>query len=190
MNRKKKLAIVSATGVGISLLAPGLVAAQQDGPTLTQPPVASEDSTPAETAPPQNLSNDAKTEVNDWSNLDPLTDDEIVLATGFWDAGYNYNQLLKLSEEWDLNEFEAKVRAGQMIVDGEASEFESLIKGIEAETALNSPDLAFWESDYTIEDAQELAEEWETDDLYEAKIMIGEMVLDGRQAEIDRLLSE
>jgi len=41
-------------------------------------------------------------------------------AEAFWAAGYTYEDLTVLTELWGLEHFDAKVRAGQAVLDGEA----------------------------------------------------------------------
>jgi len=41
----------------------------------------------------------------------------------FWAAGYTYEDLLALAELWGLEQFDAKMRAGQAVLDGEPLPF-------------------------------------------------------------------
>ncbi len=53
---------------------------------------------------------------------DGWNEDDLDAYTAYWDAGYNYEQLLTLAEEWNTSEFEAKGRAGNAIQDGDTTE--------------------------------------------------------------------
>ena len=55
---------------------------------------------------------------------------ELATYSAFWDADYNYGQLLALAEEWGVDEFEAKERAGSAILDGDTAEIDRITEGI------------------------------------------------------------
>lgn len=96
----------------------------------------------------------------------------------FWGAEYSAEDLEALCELWNVDALEAKARAGQMILDGEAvpvapsDPVEDVpYPGPEAQDALR-------EAGVTFEDAQQLAELWEVG-TYEAKARAGDMLLRG-----------
>lgn len=45
----------------------------------------------------------------------------------FWDAGYSYDQLLELAADWQVEPFDAKARAGQLVLDGNRAEVDTLL---------------------------------------------------------------
>ena len=120
----------------------------------------------------------------------------------FWDAGYNYDQLVALANEWEVGVFEAKARASGLILEGRAGEFDALVTGIEEtpyiggtephhigsdETALKQY-AAFWDAGYNYDQLLALATEWNVDE-FEAKARAGGLILDGRAAEFDALVA-
>ncbi|MEM7325622.1 MAG: hypothetical protein AAF531_21225, partial [Actinomycetota bacterium] len=112
----------------------------------------------------------------------------------FWTAGYNYQQLLALAEEWNLSEFEAKARAGAAILAGDTSSFDDIVVGIApAPEEIWAPDpventLPFWDAGYGYEDAVALAEAWNLD-IWDAKVQAAELIEDGRQTTVDDVLA-
>jgi hypothetical protein len=99
----------------------------------------------------------------------------------FWGAGYTAADLEELRELWQVDAFEAKARAGQTILDGEA--LPVVPDGAAPDDAPpryldQAEERAYREAGYTFEDAQRLAELWRVD-AYEAKVRAAEMLLDG-----------
>lgn len=130
-------------------------------------------------------------------DIDPMrgwSEDNLDAYAAYWEAGYNYRQLLTLTEEWNLSEFEAKAQAGRAILAGDTSSFDALVEGVEAgpeETGevVSSPADAFWDAGFTYDDALVLAEEWNVD-TYEAKVEAATLITAGDQAEVEALLAE
>lgn len=131
--------------------------------------------------------------------IDPMRgwdESDLDAYAAYWEAGYNYNQLLTLASEWNLSEFEAKARAGAAILAGDTSSFENIIAGIEPfleeletyDAAASNPTDAFWDAGFTYDDALALAEVWNLDS-WDAKILAAEMIQDGDQDDVEALLS-
>ena len=59
--------------------------------------------------------------------VDPA--DPAAAYTAFWDAGYEYHQLLALAGVWQLDEFGAKARAGNLVLDGQRNVVDSVLAG-------------------------------------------------------------
>ncbi|MFI2364599.1 hypothetical protein [Promicromonospora sp. NPDC019610] len=99
----------------------------------------------------------------------------------FWGAAYTAADLQELRELWHVDAFEAKARAGQMILDGESLPVVPDGTGA-ADTSApyldQAEERAYREAGYTFEDAERLAELWHVD-AYEAKARAAEMLLDG-----------
>ncbi len=58
---------------------------------------------------------------------DGWNEDDLDAYAAYWDAGYNYEQLLALAEEWNASEFEAKGRAGNAIQNGDVAEITAIV---------------------------------------------------------------
>jgi hypothetical protein len=108
----------------------------------------------------------------------------------FWDAGYDYETLLRLAEEWQLPEFDAKARAGAAIVNGDAAVISQIDAAAAAATtapAAESPsnpdELYFAENMREWRAMEELAAEWQIE-VIDVKARLGAMPT----AEADRLV--
>ena len=116
----------------------------------------------------------------DWSSMPAGYTREQYEA--FWGAGFTSEDLAALNELWRTDSLETKARAGQLLVDGESV---PVVPGSsdpdEKPTREFTPEeqRAFGEAGYTVADAEQLAELWQTD-VAEAKAVAGEMLLDGR----------
>lgn len=139
---------------------------------------------PAPTTPP----------AGDWN---PDADDLDAFAA-YWEAGYGYNQLLALADYWDLSEFDAKVKAGTLVLGGRTGDLDSIL----ADAGVTEPDVypeipqsdlvaadAFFGAGYSYEQAVALGEVWGLDS-WDAKIKAGTFVISGQQAErVDAVLA-
>ena len=134
------------------------------------------------------------------ADIDPMrgwSEDNLDAYAAYWEAGYNYRQLLALTEEWNLSEFEAKARAGAAILAGDTSTIDSLVDGIEAGPeeaaateageAFANPTDPFWDAGFTYDDAVILAEEWNVE-TYEAKLQAAALIEAGDQDDVEALL--
>lgn len=99
----------------------------------------------------------------------------------FWGAGYTADDIRTLAELWDLDEFGAKTKAGQMLIEGTEPPIRPSGAGIEDVT--DAELAALWQAGYSVEDMQALADLWDLN-LGETKARAGEMVLDGGQLPI------
>lgn len=123
----------------------------------------------------------------DWSVMpDGYTRDQY---EAFWDA-YGVEDAAALSNLWQTDVIEAKARAGQMLLDGEAPPVDlahrpgSLAPGTTVPGADRAPSLppdpadVFWDAGYTLEDADALGALWGTDTT-ETKARAAELLLAG-----------
>ncbi|MDR7383041.1 hypothetical protein [Promicromonospora iranensis] len=98
----------------------------------------------------------------------------------FWGAEYTAGDLVALRDLWNVDSLEAKARAGQLILDGNAVPVAPGSHGSDEE--LRFPTVAeqdaFREAGYTYEDAKRLADLWQVG-ADEAKARAGDMLLDG-----------
>ena len=137
------------------------------------------------------------TEEASGDGIDPMrgwSEDDFDAYSAYWDAGYNYAQLLVLADEWNMSEFEAKAQAGAAVLAGDTSGFDALIEGVaphpsEVEGATTGVDAteAFWDAGYVYDDAVVLAEAWNVDS-YQAKVLAAEMIEAGNLDEIKAIL--
>ncbi len=134
-------------------------------------------------------------------------DDLLAAYDSYYGAGYTYEELMVLAEEWNLGQFEAKIAAGELIRSGDAATLESILAanpvpvpvddGVDPAADAGDADAddvssidAFFAAGYDYDQAVELAADWGLADVYSAKVQAGTLVLDGRQAELDALLAE
>lgn len=144
----------------------------------------------AEEAPAVEVTNEPIDPMRGWS------EDDFGAYRAYWEAGYNYQQLLVLADEWNLSEFEAKARAGAAILAGDTSSFDSIVAGIEpgpaesTDTEVNAPSPAdaFWDAGYTYDDALVLAEAWNID-TWEAKVLAAEIIENGFEDDVQSILN-
>ena len=115
------------------------------------------------------------------SQLEGLTGDYTAdQYDAFWDAGYTAADADALAQLWATDVTSAKSRAGQALLDGAAL---PVAPGQTPEGPLVDGDpvwSAYSGAGYTYDDAVALAALWETD-VTQAKIRIGQAVLDGQQ---------
>ena len=203
--RSYKLSAASLAALSLPVLGVGVAAAQQ----LTAEPLlvdgaASSDQSKSAKSPASTLAvpvSAASTSAAEASATEPTrgwAEDDLDAYAAYWDAGYNYQQLLALADEWKVSEFEAKGRAGNAILAGNTSSFDAIVAGIEPideatappideVASADDPTAAFWNAGYEYEDAVALAEVWNTDS-YQAKIMAAELIADGNQADVQAVL--
>lgn len=118
----------------------------------------------------------------EWENMpEGYTPDQY---TAFWDAGYTAADAQALADLWDVDLTQAKARAGQALVDGQAV---PIAPGSSA-TADGDDEIglyrAFGEAGYTFDDALELAALWGTDTA-ETKARAGQALLDGQTLPVE-----
>ena len=188
------MSVASIAALSLPLLGAGVAAGQQimTGPTAVEAPsVTLRSSTTAADAAATNALDAAAIAVGEAApeldaGLVGWSEDDLDAYEAYWENGYNYRQLLVLAEEWNLSEFEAKARAGNAILAGDASSFDDLVAGIEpganeggdADLDYSGPDAAFWEAGYTYDDAVILGDEWNIKP-YEAKVRAAELIAAG-----------
>ncbi|WP_182112187.1 MULTISPECIES: hypothetical protein [unclassified Actinotalea] len=88
-----------------------------------------------------------------------LTPDSEARLNAFWEAGYTSNDAQALVDLWHTDTLDAKAKAGQLVLDGQAVPF---APGTHPDEPVLSTD-AFWEAGYTYADAEALAALWGTD---------------------------
>ncbi len=209
MNRSRTVSLASFAALSLPLAGVGVAAFQQftqqpqvlvagsqaEGATLAMPWADGTD--PAAPGSPISVpAGQASSEA-----IDPLRGwlaDDLDAYGAYWEAGYNYRQLLALAEEWNLSEFEAKGRAGTAILNGDTSSFDAIVAGIEPgpeelpfdQIPFDDGDQlrVFWDAGYDYDDALELAEEWNTE-AYEAKVLAASLIEQGDQGEIEAILA-
>lgn len=102
-------------------------------------------------------------------------------SDAFWGAGYYLEDAVALAALWDVDVLEAKGRAGQLLIDGQAvpvapgASLDLTDPGVIARLDL----AAFGDAGYTADDGQVLAALWDVD-VTEAKARAGRMVRDGQ----------
>ncbi|SFJ68324.1 hypothetical protein [Cellulomonas sp. KH9] len=100
----------------------------------------------------------------------------------FW-GSYDVDDAAVLSELWGTEMIETKARAGQLLLDGEPLPVEpgvhspGDVAAHEQEEALD----AFWAAGYTGGDLRLLMALWEQDDVSEAKVHAGRLLLSGSE---------
>ncbi|WP_432545657.1 hypothetical protein [Kineococcus sp. SYSU DK004] len=106
---------------------------------------------------------------------------EHAAVDAFFSAGYTYDDAVALGAEWEVEPYEAKVAAGEVLLAGDELPF---APG-SAAPAPGSPSLeesaavdAFFAAGYTYDDAVALGAEWEVEP-YEAKVAAGLRLLSG-----------
>ncbi len=193
MKRSSKASAVSIAAFSLPLAGFAAAATQMD----SEPEVIVEAGTASVLAPESATEAQATEAQPTEAPIDPMrgwSEDDLDAYAAYWDAGYNYDQLLTLADEWNLSQFEAKARAGNAILAGDTSSFDSLVEGIEAQP-VESPDLSvvpsqsYWDAGYDYDDAVVLAEAWNTTP-YEAKVIAGDMIDDGDVAELVAILGQ
>ncbi|MBB2925261.1 hypothetical protein [Cellulomonas cellasea] len=102
-------------------------------------------------------------------------------ADAFWGAGYFMEDADALAELWDVELLEAKGRAGQLLLDGQAPPVApgSSLDLTDPATVARLQLEAFWDAGYTGEDGVALAALWEVE-IIEAKATAGQMLRDGQ----------
>lgn len=102
-------------------------------------------------------------------------------ADAFWGAGYYLEDAFALAELWDVELLEAKGRAGQLLLDGQAVPVApgASLDLTDPATIAMLEYAAYWDAGYTQEDGETLAALWDVD-VSEAKAMAGRMVRDGQ----------
>lgn len=117
----------------------------------------------------------------------------------YWDAEFSYEQLTNLAAEWNGDEFQAKARAGALILSGDTSEIEAVVgapAGPEADAALERDTEgdasvltdSFLDAGFAYEDAEALAAEWNVAP-FDAKVMAASQINDGGLAAIEELVA-
>ncbi len=127
------------------------------------------------------------------------TQEEMLAQRAFWDAGFSYDQLLALAEYWQLESFDAKVKAGFFILDDARFIVDRAIADATPDPhhepadpsygSVTSPHTdrdahrAFWDAGYTQEQLELLSDVW---DLTEeaAKAKAGRFILEGDEEPI------
>ncbi|MCC2336404.1 hypothetical protein [Cellulomonas wangsupingiae] len=125
---------------------------QPAGPTPDVAPPAAEGAAPAEGA------------------SEVPTDEQ---SEALWGAGYTSDDLDALSDLWQTDGTETKIRAGQMLLEGQE------LPVAPNSTAPGAQLSAFWDAGYLWEDVEALNELWGTEWL-ETKLRAGQALLDGQ----------
>ncbi|AEE47669.1 hypothetical protein [Cellulomonas fimi] len=103
----------------------------------------------------------------------------------YWAAEYSAEDLEALQEMWSVDETEAKARAGQMLIDGEALPFAPGTHASPTVTADDEAEIAaFFAAGYDADDVAELGALWSTDAL-ETKARAGQLLLDGQTLPVE-----
>lgn len=113
--------------------------------------------------------------------------------SAYWEAGYSYDQLVQLSEEWRVDVAEAKARAGTLIGEGSSATLDDLVgapAGPDTDAAPAGSTDRFWQAGYTYDDAVALATEWQLDDPYDAKVRAAGLIDDGKGHEVEHALGD
>ncbi|QCB92470.1 hypothetical protein [Cellulomonas shaoxiangyii] len=103
----------------------------------------------------------------------------------YWDA-YGIQEAQALSELWQVDVIEAKARAGQMLLEGQAPPVDEALlaaPGVAADMRRDDELAAFWAAGYTIDDLRRLMTVWEGEEL-EVKARVGRTLLDGGEVPV------
>ncbi|GIE94721.1 hypothetical protein [Paractinoplanes rishiriensis] len=109
----------------------------------------------------------------------PITEEQYAWARIFFEAGYTYEDAVRLAELWKLDEpYDAKVAAGRKLDAGETLPIKPKPENVESakdERAVGK----FFDEGYDYDDAVELATLWKLKTPYDAKIAGGKKLLAG-----------
>ncbi len=109
---------------------------------------------------------------------------ELATYNAYWSSGYDFDQLMVMADEWGVDQFEAKDRAGAAILAGDTSEIVALV-GEPKDLDL----IAFHEAGYSLSQRHRLAVAWGTQsDLIDARV--GKIIRSGDTSELDELVGE
>ena len=109
---------------------------------------------------------------------------------------YTYDDAVLLAKFWEMDdELEAKYEIGRLLLEDNEVAIQDALSNSTAPTPLTQQEetveqqwSAYAGSIYTYDDAVLLAEFWGKPDALEAKYKIGQLLLKGKQAEIDEIL--
>ena len=114
-------------------------------------------------------------------NVDPKA---LAATTKFFAAGYSYKDAQKLAKLWKTADpYEAKVLAGQKLLDGKKLPIKPSPEGIADAKDAAALD-AFFKAGYDYADAMTLAKLWKVKDPAEVKVLAGQKLLDGKKLPI------
>jgi hypothetical protein len=102
----------------------------------------------------------------------------------FFDAGYVWDDAVKLAKLWKLSDpSDAKIEGGKRLLDGKKLPVRPKAANV-ADALENKRVDAFFRAGYTVDDAVKLAELWHQKDAYGAKIEGGKRLLAGQSLPI------
>ncbi|MEM8923904.1 MAG: hypothetical protein AAGD35_10420 [Actinomycetota bacterium] len=118
------------------------------------------------------------------------TADEIAAYEAYWNAGYTFNQLRYLADLWDVEQLDAKAKAGAYILNGEAGIVDGALEGFNGPRySTEEAYAAFWDAGYRYEELRYLAEYWDLGE-FKAKAKAGKKVLNDKRGEVDAILAD
>ncbi len=118
------------------------------------------------------------------NQANPEQQDEQQQSDAFWNSKYTYNDAQLLAEWWGMSApWDAKLKIGRLLMNGNDA-------AIQKELQQQQQSNAFWNGKYTIADAQILAEYWNKSELWDAKLKIGSLLMNGDNAAIQKALQQ
>ena len=118
------------------------------------------------------------------NQANPEQQDEQQQSEAFWNSKYTYNDAQLLAEWWGMSApWDAKLKIGSLLMSGDDA---AIQKALQQQQQSN----AFWNGQYTIADAQILAEYWNKSALWDAKLKIGSLLMSGDDAAVKKALQQ
>jgi len=106
----------------------------------------------------------------------------------FENSKYTDKDAKLLTMYWDYGDFSnAKLYIGSLLMSGDDATVQKVLQQAQL---LKQQDEAFWNSKYTIDDAELLAESWGKPTLWDAKLKIGSLLMSGDDAAIQKALQQ
>jgi hypothetical protein len=101
----------------------------------------------------------------------------------YFQAGYDYDDAVKLAKLWKLNPDQAKVEAGKRLLAGKKLPIKPDPANVEEAKDAKRVN-AFFEAGYDYTDAEKLARLWKLSDPYQGKVEGGKRLLAGKKLPI------
>jgi len=164
--RRKRLVVAGVIAASLSVAGATAAMAANSG---SAPAGTTESAGPTrDAAPPAVAAAEDATAADD--AFEVPTDEQ---SDALWGAGYTSEDLDALSKLWQTDGMETKIRAGQMLLEGQE------LPVAPNSTAPGAQLSAFWDAGYLWEDVEALNEIWGTEWL-ETKMRAGQALLDGQ----------
>jgi ribosomal protein L16/L10AE len=109
-------------------------------------------------------------------------------SEAFENSKYTSDDAKLLSMYWDLGDFSnAKLYIGSLLLSGDDAAIQQVLQQAQL---IKRQDEAFWNSKYTFNDLEILANFWGKNERWDAKLKLGSLLLGGRDAEIQQALQQ